>query len=126
VIGWNRFGDDIYLVLARAEASPFQVPVWMTATEAAAMTVRATPRIELAALRSLRRLLDATPAASDARSSIDREEQDEKALRVPAEPIRQTANGGRDPVTPDHSNGAGQAASAGAPHWSPNRPKTGG
>jgi hypothetical protein len=40
VIGWNRFGDEIYFVIARPNASPFQVPVWMTDPGAAAMTVR--------------------------------------------------------------------------------------
>jgi hypothetical protein len=36
VIGWNRFGDEIYFVIARPNASPFQVPVWMTDPAAAA------------------------------------------------------------------------------------------
>ena len=60
MIGWNRFGDEVYFVLARPNASPFQVPVWMTEPEAAAMTVHTPPRIDVAALRDLRRLLDAT------------------------------------------------------------------
>ncbi|HEX3996476.1 MAG TPA: hypothetical protein VHX39_35350 [Acetobacteraceae bacterium] len=72
MIGWNRFGDEIYLVLARPNASSFQVPAWMTQPEAADMTVRESPRIDLGALRNLRRLLDATLPSSDARSSIDR------------------------------------------------------
>ena len=56
VIGWNRFGDEVYFVLARPNASPFQVPIGMTEPEAAAMTVRTLPRIDVAALRNLRRL----------------------------------------------------------------------
>ena len=35
MIGWNRFGDEIYLVLARPNASSFKVPAWMTQPEAA-------------------------------------------------------------------------------------------
>ena len=44
VIGWNRFGDKIYFVLERPNASPFQIPVWMTEPSAAGMTVRESPR----------------------------------------------------------------------------------
>src|SRR5580704_10186009 len=54
VIGWNRFGDMIYFVLERPNGSPFQIPVWMTEPSAAGMTLRESPRIDLAALRSLR------------------------------------------------------------------------
>jgi transposase InsO family protein len=68
VIGWNRFGDEVYFVIARPNASQFQVPVWMTDPGAAAMTVRESPRVDLGALRPLRRLLDATRLSSDARS----------------------------------------------------------
>jgi hypothetical protein len=54
VVGWNRFGDGIYLVIARPNASRFQIPIWMTEPGAANMTVRESPRIDLAALRNLR------------------------------------------------------------------------
>ena len=52
MVGWNRFGDEIYFVIARPNASPFQVPVWMTEPGAAEMTVRESPRVDLAALRN--------------------------------------------------------------------------
>ena len=51
----------------------------MTQPEAADMTVRESPRIDLGALRNLRRLLDATLPSSDARFSIDRGDDDEGA-----------------------------------------------
>jgi hypothetical protein len=70
-IGWNRFGDEVYFVLARPNASPFQVPIWMTKPEAAAMRARTLPRIDVASLRDLRRLLDATRSSSDARSATN-------------------------------------------------------
>ena len=74
MIGWNRFGDEIYFVLARPNASPFQVPIWMTEPEAAAMTVRTLPRIDVAALRDLQ-----TPVGRDSvifrRSICDRSER---------------------------------------------------
>jgi hypothetical protein len=94
VIGWNRFGDEIYFVIARPNASPFQVPVWMTEPRAAGMTVLESPRIDLGALRNLRRLLDATLPSSDARSLIDREDDDEKDARTSAESVQHA--GGRD------------------------------
>jgi len=50
----------------------------MTEPEAAEMTVRQSPRIDLEALRNLRRLLDATSPSPDDRFSIDRRDDDEK------------------------------------------------
>jgi hypothetical protein len=50
----------------------------MTEPGAAAMTVCAFPRIDVAALRDLRRLLDTTRSFSDARSTTDRTNDDEK------------------------------------------------
>jgi hypothetical protein len=87
VIGWNRFGDTIYFVLERQNGSPFQIPVWMTEPSAAGMTLRGSPRIDLAALRSLRRLLDATLPSLQARSLIDREGDDENEARTPAKSV---------------------------------------
>lgn len=94
MIGWNRFGDEIYLVLARPSASSFQVPAWMTQPEAADMTVRESPRIDLGALRNLRRLLDATLPSSDARFSIDRGDDDEKDAQRSEESIRHAGDTG--------------------------------
>jgi hypothetical protein len=116
VIGWNRFGDEIYFVIARPGASPFQVPVWMTKPGAAEMTVREAPRVDLEALRSLRRLLDATSPSPDDRSSSDRRDNDEKDAAASAKSIRCADNSDRDESTPKHSDGAAQAAGAGPAH----------
>jgi hypothetical protein len=61
VIGWNRFGDEIYLFRHRP-AERFAVPGsgLDDGPGAAAMAVRESPRVDLGALRDLRRLLDAT------------------------------------------------------------------
>jgi hypothetical protein len=126
VTGWNRFGDEIYFVIARPNASPFQVPVWMTEPEAAEMTVREAPRIDLEALRNLRRLLDATSLSPDDRSSTDRKDDDEKDATASAEFIRCADNSDRDEGAPKHSDGAAQAAGTGPAHRSHRRTKTGG
>jgi hypothetical protein len=101
VIGWNRFGDEIYFVIARPNASPFQVPVWMTDQRAAAMAVRESARVDLGALRDLRRLLDATRPSPEARSSTDRKDDDEKERNASAEFIRCADNRGRHEVAPE-------------------------
>jgi hypothetical protein len=116
VIGWNRFGDEVYFVLARPNASPFQVPIWMTKPEAAAMTVRTLPRIDVAALRDLRRLLDATRSSSDARSATDRKDDDEKDANASAKPIRCADGSSQDGLASKRPDGAAQAAGAGAAH----------
>jgi hypothetical protein len=126
VIGWNRFGDEIYFVLARPNASPFQVPVWMTEPGAAEMTVCQAPRIDLKALRNLRRLLDATSPSPEDRSSTDRRDNDEKDAAASAEFIRCADSSHRDEAAPKHSDGAAQAAGAGPAHRAHRRTKTGG
>jgi hypothetical protein len=124
VIGWNRFGDEIYFVIARTNASPFQVPVWMTEPEAAEMTVRESPRVGLEALRNLRRLLDATSPPPDDRSSIDRRDDDEKAAESSAEPIRCAGDSDRDEGTAKHSDSTAQTAGAGTAQRSHRSTKT--
>jgi len=113
VIGWNRFGDKIYFVLERPNGSPFQIPVWMTEPSAAAMTLRESPRIDLAALRSLRRLLDATLPSLEARSLIDREGDDENDARTPTESVPRADADSQPDVTPEHSDGTTQAPASG-------------
>ena len=113
MIGWNRFGDELYFVLARPNGPPFQIPIWMTEPEAAAMTVRTLPRIDGAALRTLRRLLDATRSSFDARSATDRKDDDEKDTNASAEPIRCADDGSQDGLASKHPDGAAQAAGAG-------------
>jgi hypothetical protein len=124
VIGWNRFGDEIYFVIARPNASPFQVPVWMTDPGAAAMTVRESPRVDLGALRDLRRLLDATRLSSDARSSTDRRDDDETDANAPAELIQCADDKSRNEVAAKHSDGAAEVAGAGPAHRPHRRKKT--
>jgi hypothetical protein len=126
VTGWNRFGDEIYFVIARPNASPFQVPVWMTEPGAADMTVRELPRIDLAALRNLRRLLDATSPSSDDQSSTDRRDDDEKDAKASTELIRCADNAERDEGAPRHSDGVTQAIGAGPAHRSHRRTTTDG
>jgi hypothetical protein len=118
VIGWNRFGDEIYFVIARPNASPFQVPVWMTDPGAAAMTVRESP------LRDLRRLLDATRLSSDARSSTDRRDDDETDANAPAELIQCADDKSRNEVAAKHSDGAAEVAGAGPARRPHRRKKT--
>jgi hypothetical protein len=113
VIGWNRFGDKIYFVLERPNGSPFQIPVWMTEPSAAAMTLRESPRIDLAALRSLRRLLDATLPSLEARSLIDREGDDENDARTPTESVPRADADSQPDVTSEHSDGTTQAPASG-------------
>ncbi len=124
MIGWNRFGDEIYFVIARPNASPFQVPVWMTDPSAAEMKLREAPRFDVAALRDLRRLLDATRPPSDARSSTDREDDDEKSSSIAADVIRTANKNGRDEIAAERSDGAGQAIAAGPAHRDHRRPKS--
>jgi hypothetical protein len=125
VIGWNRFGDETYLVIARPNASPFQVPVWMTEPEAAEMTERESPRVDLEALRDLRRLLDATSPPPDDPSSIDRRDDDEKDAESSAEPIRCAGASDRDEGAAKHSDNTAQTVGAGTAHQSRRRTKTG-
>jgi len=124
VIGWNRFGDEIYFVIARPNTSPLQVPVWMTDPSAAEMKLREAPRFDVAALRDLRRLLDATRPPSDARSSTYRKDDDEKSSSIAEDVIRTANKNGRDEVAAERSDGAGQATTAGPAHRPYRRPKS--
>ena len=88
----------------------------MTDPGAAAMTVRESPRVDLGALRALRRLLDATRLSPDARSSTDRRDEDETDANAPAELIQCADDKGRDEGAPERSDRAAQAVSAGPAH----------
>jgi hypothetical protein len=68
----------------------------MTEPGAADMTVRESPRIDLAALRNLQRLLDATSPSSDDRFSTDRRDDDEIDAKASAELIRCADDADRD------------------------------
>ena len=73
----------------------------MTDQRAAAMAVRESARVDLGALRDLRRLLDATRPSPEARSSTDRKDDDEKERNASAEFIRCADNRGRHEVAPN-------------------------
>lgn len=96
----------------------------MTEPEAAAMTVRASPRVDLEALRNLRRLLDATSPSPDDGSSIDRRDDDEKDAEASAEPVQCSSNSDSHYSTSEHSDSAAQTAGAGTAHRSHRRTKT--
>jgi hypothetical protein len=125
VIGWNRFGDEIYFVLERPDASPFQLPVWMTQPTAVGMTPRESPRIDLSALRGLRRLLDATLPSSQAAPLIDREGDGEKEAGTPAKFVRQAGAGDPPGVASEYSDGTAQAPASGSACRPRRRAKTG-
>ncbi len=97
----------------------------MTAPEAAEMTVRQSPRVYLEALRNLRRLLDATAAPPDDRSSIDRRDDDEKDAESSAEPIQCAGASDRGEGATKHSDGTAATAGAGPAHRSRRRTKAG-
>jgi hypothetical protein len=85
------------------------------------MTVCAFPRIDVAALRDLRRLLDTVRSFSDARSTTDRTNDDEKDANLPAKFIRYGDGKGQDVLASKHPDGAAQATAAGSPHRSHRR-----
>jgi hypothetical protein len=97
----------------------------MTEPGAAEMTVREAPRVDLEALRNLRRLLDATSPSPDDRSSTDRRDNDEKDAAASAESIRCAGNCDRNEDASKHSDRAAQAAGAGAADRSHRRTKAG-
>ena len=77
------------------------------------MTVRESPRVDLAALRDLRRMLDATRSSPETRSSADREDDDEKDASTSTEFIPLVEEGSRDGVAPQRSDGTAQATGNG-------------
>ena len=59
VVGRNRHGDEVALIIRQPDGTLAQLPIWMTEDRAAAMEVTAVPRLWLSCLRELRLELDA-------------------------------------------------------------------
>ena len=68
VVKRHRHGGELYYVIEQPDGTLAHLPVWMTRCEAADLPDHSPPRLALAALHDLRRLLDQVLSSSASQS----------------------------------------------------------
>ena len=68
VVKRHRHGGELYYVIEQSDGTLAHLPAWMTRCEAADLPDRSPPRLALAALQDLRRLLDQVLSSSASQS----------------------------------------------------------